>query len=371
MATYTIEESTLTGIADAIRAKNGSEDLYTSSEMAEAIEALEAANPDCNGLHIPESALVISGDCQHMFSQNKWYWFIERFGDKVVTVDVENAQNMFYFTDKLEEIPFDINLKNGKNPSCQSVFQYCTKLKSVPYIKGAPNNITSLFENCRMIRSIPEDWGDYLDFSYLSAYIYGNLSAVFYNCHSLRSLPKSLLSKLHGKATTSSYSPYARLLSGCYVLDEVKDIPIQDAALTSNTFSDTFYRCFRVKDITFETQEDGSPYVCQWKNQTIDLTSGVGYTLGGQKNYIYIYNSGITNDKEVKDDATYKALKDDVDWFTEDIAYSRYNHESAVNTINSLPDVSSGSGNTIKFKGEAGEKKVLDRVGNLIKENKS
>jgi hypothetical protein len=36
------------------------------------------------------------------------------------------------------------------------------------------------------------------------------------------------------------------------------------------------------------------------------------------------------------------------------IEYSRYNHDSAVETINSLPDVSAGSGNTIKFEGAAG-----------------
>ena len=35
------------------------------------------------------------------------------------------------------------------------------------------------------------------------------------------------------------------------------------------------------------------------------------------------------------------------------VAYSRYNHNSAVNTINSLPSCSAGT-STIKFEGEAG-----------------
>ena len=77
------------------------------------------------------------------------------------------------------------------------------------------------------------------------------------------------------------------------------------------------------------------------------------------KKYILNYNSGITADKEVTDDATYQALKNDPDWFTCDIKYSRYNHDSAVRTINSLPDTSAylataGGTNTIKFKGAAG-----------------
>ena len=60
------------------------------------------------------------------------------------------------------------------------------------------------------------------------------------------------------------------------------------------------------------------------------------------------------------DDTTYQTLKNDPDWFTTDINYSRYNHDSAVSTINSLPDTSAylasaGGTNTIKFKGESGK----------------
>ena len=49
-------------------------------------------------------------------------------------------------------------------------------------------------------------------------------------------------------------------------------------------------------------------------------------------------------------------MKNDPDWWTTDIAYSKYNHDSAVRTLNSLPDVSiSGSGSgTISFEGELG-----------------
>ena len=93
------------------------------------------------------------------------------------------------------------------------------------------------------------------------------------------------------------------------------------------------------------------------KNQNINLSSTVGYASDNAP--MLNYNSGITADKEVVDDATYQALKNDADWFSTNIAYSRYNHDSAVATINTLPDTSaylaSGGGtNTIKFKGESG-----------------
>jgi hypothetical protein len=126
--------------------------------------------------------------------------------------------------------------------------------------------------------------------------------------------------------------------------------------------SQTFNDCCRVKDITFAT-DNGTPYVRTWSKQTIDLSSNIGYAYS--TDYILGYNSGITADKEVKDDATYQALKDDPDWFSIDVAYSRYNHTSAVNTINSLPDCSAGSGNTIKFKGASGSKTDGGAISNL------
>lgn len=107
----------------------------------------------------------------------------------------------------------------------------------------------------------------------------------------------------------------------------------------------------------FTLKDDGTPYIVQWNNQTIDLTEYIGFC--GYTDWITSYNSGITADKQVSDSSTYNTLKNDPDWFTTDINYSRYNHTSAVNTINSLPDTSAylttnGGTNTIKFKGAAG-----------------
>ena len=98
-------------------------------------------------------------------------------------------------------------------------------------------------------------------------------------------------------------------------------------------------------------QDNNLPYSCNWKSQVIDL-SFVGYS--SSYDYILNYNSGITQDKNVTNNTTYRALKNDPDWFTGSPYYSRYNHDSAVRTINSLPDTSSylataGGTNTIKF----------------------
>ena len=85
--------------------------------------------------------------------------------------------------------------------------------------------------------------------------------------------------------------------------------------------------------------------------------------------YAYIYSE----DKQIKDDATYQALKNDPDSWTIDINYSKYNHDSAVETINSLPDTSAyiataGGTNTIKFKGGSGAKTDGGAISTLTEE---
>ena len=91
------------------------------------------------------------------------------------------------------------------------------------------------------------------------------------------------------------------------------------------------------------------------------------------KSAITSFNSGITADKEVTDATTYAALKNDPDWFTCDVAYSRYNHDSAVATINSLPDTSAylaanGGNNTIMFTGAAGSATDGGAINTLTQE---
>ena len=49
--------------------------------------------------------------------------------------------------------------------------------------------------------------------------------------------------------------------------------------LSVNSFNNTFYSCNRLKNVTFATQEDGSPIVVTWKNQNIDLYTFLSNTM--------------------------------------------------------------------------------------------
>ena len=391
----------LTAIGNAIRAKNGETALYTLDEMATAIRnlpgtivkpviaplnitengeytahsGLDGYNPvvvnvPTGGAELPSEALTISGNCGYRFANGGWDWFIENYGDQITTSNIINATNIFYYSN-VETIPFTINLStNGCD--CASMFESCQYLKTLPEVSGKPTSFSNVFYSCYRIRQIPDSWGN-LDFSYFTTDSYVRMSNFFAFCYSLRQIPASLLSNLHNDKVTSLYSKaYYGCFISCYSLDEILNLPVDGATMTSNMFASSFDNCSRLKDMTFATN-NGTPYTANWKTQTIDLTASVGSSSIIYKNHILNYNSGITSDKEVTDDASYQTLKNDPDWFTCDVAYSRYNHDSAVATINSLPDTSAylaanGGTNTIKFKGESGSATVGGAINTLTEE---
>ena len=72
--------------------------------------------------------------------------------------------------------------------------------------------------------------------------------------------------------------------------------------------------------------------------------------------YTSATSSNFDITKKVTDDASYQLLKDDPEYFdgTSARSYCAYNHDAAVETINTLPDTSAYGTNTIKFIGAAG-----------------
>ena len=365
MANVIINDQNLTNIANAIRGKNGTTTTYKPSEMAAAISAIETGGG--SGGDLPENALNITGDCSYRFVYNGWNWFIDTYGNQVTTSNITDGDSMFKDSDNLTNIPFELNFigdntSNSNNTiNAHRMFYDCYKLESIPVISNCKvKNMSEIFYACRRLRYFPDDIESYFNWSYLdsldSQWGDGTMSSMFNFCNSLRKIPIELLK--HGnKGISYSNCAFYSLGGSCYALDEMIDIPvIYTSTWTSNGFYKFGSECNRVKNITF-MMPDGQPYVKNWKSQTIDLTQNVGYTK--YESYIIGNNSGITADKRVSDNISYQLLKNDPDWWTMDVNYSRYNHDSAVATINSLPDTSAylttaGGTNNIKFTGEAG-----------------
>ena len=370
----------LSAIGDAIRAKTGKTELLTLDEMPTEIGAIETGGGG-GGVELPEEAYVITGNCSYKFAYGGWNWFIDMFGDKITTKDIINCQYMFFSNKTLNSFPCEINIVSGSSQSFSQMFA-SSYLRQLPLIKGVLTTPTGNYYNnpsfmyfiydCSYLREIPYDYFDNFggnEFWAAAQQYTGSRSNFISNCTSLRQLPD--LSKVITMATGSS-NFYYNFGSSCYALDEAIDIPVSAATFTSNCFSNFMARTSRAKNICFKTNADGSAKTADWKSQTIDLSFEVGYNES-YSNYFYGFNSGITKDKLVSDEITYQALKNDPDWCAVKITYSRYNHDSAVATINSLPDTSAylataGGTNTIKFKGLSGRDTDGGAINTLTEE---
>lgn len=356
-----INESTLTAIGDAIRAKTGKTDLIAPGDMPTEIE-----NIPTGGGELPEEAFVVTGNCTYRFANKGWDWFIEEFGNRITTQNIGEGANMFVGSE-VTRIPFEFNCATNNNYTYSNMFSNCLALEEIGAINGMyPLSCNNMFENCQQLRKLPEF--NNFNASKLLSYGYSNVSGLFKGCNCLREIDFDTLKLFINPIATSSYNIlYYGLASYCTSLDSLK-LPVILAAYTSNTFNQTVSNCTRLKSFTFETNEDGSPIAVNWKSQMIELHSDVGHASYTTVTNL-LRNSDMTDANKVTDDASYQALKDDPNWWTQDMAYSRYNHDSAVETINSLPDCSaSGGTNTIKFKGTAGSATDGGAINTLTEE---
>lgn len=389
----------LTAIGDAIRAKTGDSEKLTLDQMPTEIASISSG-----GGSIEVEPIVLTGDQKYGCSGSLSGNYINMFGNTITTKDITAVERMFYNCDTVETIPFDINidntvstgawsymfsqcynLKHIPNIDCKhkayttmtSLFSSCEVLEELPYLYNAyPNSVQSIFNNCRSLRNIPEDYFDTWNFNRINTYKSANLNNMFQYCYSLRNIPTKVLSyfcreTVEGKGST--YHFYSYCIQNCISLDEIIGFPVANTALGSYCFNSTFDNCHRLKRITFETNEDGTPKIAKWNNQILDFTVFVGWVNTSNKKHILNYNSGITADKEVSGIEQYHNLKNDPDWFTCNQFYSRYNHDSAVETINSLPDTSAylaanGGTNTIKFMGNAGQNTDGGAINTLTEE---
>ena len=310
--------------------------------------------------------IVLTGSCETAFSNDFWKNYLDQILDGVTTNNLTSVSQIFGFYDKdFTTYPFVINGKDDTILHLGSLCYNCKELLSAPIINNKIrfSQASNMFYGCNKLRYVPEGWSKdfiFTDFNNSSSSssnpigsgtgAQGGFSGMFYGCNSLLSIDSNLLKNLYSKAKANGGS-YSQLFCYCRMLGSIENLGVQAATLTNNCFYITFWDCNRLGHFTFTLDENNAPKVVSWKNQTIDLSLNVGYTnLDMSDNN----NLGFTTDTQVTNADTYATLKNNPDWWTADINYSRYNHDSAVETINSLPDTSAYGTNTIKFKGASG-----------------
>ena len=343
--------------------KNGTTTLATAGKYCDRnIDvSVDVAGGGGGEQYFTDEELVFTGDLTSMFAFDKWKSVLEKDKSRI---KINKPTNLNYFLRGCTGTDYSFLTIEGDGKTACNVTGLLYEMKNIEKIPVLKNVVINSNQTGNMISDLNYFTNvdeliklfDSITFNNSPFQSFG----LFSYCYSLRNVDEVMPYLKKALVNYNSGAAYGQCFNGMHALDEINNIPIMFGTKTYNGFNSFCQNLSRAKNITFET-DNGVPYAVQWKAQTIDLawSNGTGVLGHGYQSNLLNYNSGITADKEVKDDATYQALKNDPDWWTIDAAYSRYNHDSAVETINSLPDTSAylataGGTNTIKFKGASG-----------------
>ena len=353
MPNVLVNDDSLKAIGNAIREKNGETTTYKPAEMAAAITAISGGGS--RGYVPTDADLKLTGNCGDLFNSGKLKWIIDNYGNRITTQKISSTKGMFiqYIGDN---IPFIINSDYELN--CQRMFYLAGIKGTLPKIVMTKttdyiSDIGSMFYGY-IYDNIPDDY--FSSMASATIYKYVSMSGVFQGAKYITKIPSSWLTFTSKYPKTDAYAnPYNVAFKNCYSLKKLNNLhTFSSFVIKDNFFRETFNGTYSLNSVTFAPLPEGTEYR-QWKSQVISLNNYVGYGIGS--NMIDIFD----RNKRVENDSTYAALKNTDDWWSSDINYSRYNHDSAVETINSLPNTkpyldANGGTNTIIFKGNAGAK---------------
>lgn len=371
----------LSAIGTAIRNKTGKTALMTLDEMPTEIASITSggSDPVINPLEVTANGTYTATDCdgyspitvnvpqdgaptdaELTFGQNLSNWnyegtwddIISRYGNRITTHDVV-AFNDSFRSSQLTNIPFAINQATDRqHVTCSGAFSGCINLTTCPTINNfKPQACGGMFVLCKKLESIPivVDWSEansYTDIGYAGA------GRLFPHCERLRTIDPSWFDCDFLCYEYSSI--YYEGFCGCKSLDELVGVPVfTKPEWTENAFyrfiedKTIVGQCNRLKNLTFKTN-NGTPLIAKWAKQWIDF-GRVG-TFHSESEATAL---GFTEATRITDATTYQALKNNPDSWTTDLNYSRYNHDSAVATINSLPDTSAFVTQYIESSGES------------------
>ena len=346
MADYLIKDTTLTNIANAIRAKKSSTDTYTPAEMATAISSIETGG----GGGPTAEDLTFTGDLSYFNYYGRMGKLIKKYGSQMSFNYVSHMDKAFQGNDTLNSDFSNLTINLSNRASLWYTFSSNGSIKKFPkFAGGSIDKCEDMFYRFDG-ETIPDDLFSNTTFNLKNAAC--DYSELFRESYHLKKVPLwfSNMAFTRANFTVSPYAtPYNVCFKFCRRLNEITlPLVLSPVNIDQNAFLETFEQVSSARKIVFAPSPESANESCNWKNQVIDLTKYVGYC-----------NRGIgDSSKKIYDATTYAALKNDPDAWTDDITYSFYNHDSALETLNSLPftgnSASQSSPNIIKFKGESG-----------------
>ena len=295
----------------------------------------------------------------------------------------------------------DINI-SGTRLAIEGMFNGCTNLLHIPNISLKDinaNRSTNIFSSCYKLQN-----GELEKFFRNVEFSNTFQNCPFRNCYSITNLDLSVIDVKSPKMMEDDYFSYDRLVDSLYNLRSLKFPSKLTGTLTSSSFGlRTISGLHMLSSLTFNTNEDGTPFKVKMKNQSFNLTGENYYNYTGYfTNYSdydeikkgtnppdpthnVFYNitssSDLTVDKIREEYARVKGFDDWHAYYSSSITYngksvlaarlvSRFNHDSIVGFINTLPDTSEylateGGTNTIKLNQFQGDLTDGGGVSNL------
>lgn len=294
---------------------------------------------------------------------------------------------------------------SGTRLAIEGMFNGCTNLLHIPNISLKDVNANrsfGIFEHCYKLQNgeLEKFFGN-VEFSNTFQ------NCPFRGCYSITNLDLSVIDVKSPKMMADDYFSYDRLVSDLYNLRSLKFPSKLTGTLTSSSYGlRTISGLHMLSSLTFNTNADGTPFKVKMKNQSFNLTGEDYYNYTGYfTNYSdynviekgtnppdpthnVFYNIKSSSDLTVeKIKEEYNRVKGFDDWhayYSSSITYngksvpaarlvSRFNHDSIVGFINTLPDTSeylatAGGTNTIKLNQFQGDLTDGGGVSNLTEE---
>ena len=375
MPNVLVQDTSLRGIADAIREKNKSSLTYKPADMAAAISSLPTGGSSLGPLKGNEgksffSNVIINNPVLKDYCRKEW------LTDSLIDPELGLTDMSYMFSianywDEpfFEEIPITIYYHRGAF-NAQNIFKNARFTKA-PLLRPARSTDASgtaddkmrlfngAFYMCRYLETIPEDWLDWDEFrNWLAADWHHEVhfTQLCYGCKRLKSVSKNFLDFLDSVPMGN----LTHIFEDCYSLNKIENMgyyvwessgEVGPSYLVDN--------CISLSKFTFKNNGRTG-----WGNSFLDFTH-CGWASNPASSY---EDYGFTEETLVTDAATYQALKN-TNYWTTDVKYSKYNHTSMVETINSLPEIiQTYKENTIGFKATQGDSTDEGGASNLTEE---
>ena len=239
MAAYLIKDTTLTNIADAIRAKKSSTDTYTPAEMATAISSIETGG---GGGDLTEEDLTFTGVLSYFNSYGRMSKIIKKCGSKMRFNGITNLFKSFIGNDPLNS-DFSNWTINLSKCSLYQAFSKNSSIKKYPKFSGTIGSLYGILTS-NSFTLIPDDL--FSNTTFLLESTSNNYSGIISSCPNLKKTPlwfenMVFTTKDFTYSSTGYSSIYASTFDGNRNLKEMV-LPIIPAPikLKANCFSSTF-----------------------------------------------------------------------------------------------------------------------------------